>query len=135
MKGVKMNILVAYNGSVVADNALLLAKKHAKAFDAKVYVMTSMKGGLDEKTEDIEKAENDLKYAQSVLEEEDISCEVSQIVRGLDPGEDIVRFGEENEIDVIIIGIEKKSKVGKFVFGSTAQHVILEAQCPVVSVK
>ncbi len=40
-----------------------------------------------------------------------------------------------NEIDLIFIGVKKRSKVGKLVFGSTAQYVILEAPCPVVSVK
>lgn len=35
----------------------------------------------------------------------------------------------------IIVGIEKKSKVGKFIFGSNAQYVILEARCPVMTVK
>ncbi len=38
-------------------------------------------------------------------------------------------------MDEIIIGIEKKSKVGKLFFGSNAQYIILESPCPVVSVK
>jgi nucleotide-binding universal stress UspA family protein len=56
-------------------------------------------------------------------------------VRGLEAGEDLVRFAKEEEIDEIYIGIKKRSKVGKFIFGSTAQYVILEAHCPVVTIK
>ncbi|MGW8186758.1 MAG: universal stress protein, partial [Desulfobacterales bacterium] len=57
------------------------------------------------------------------------------LVRGLSPGEDLVQFAKENRIDEIIIGVRRRSKVGKLVFGSTAQFVILNAPCPVVSVK
>jgi nucleotide-binding universal stress UspA family protein len=51
------------------------------------------------------------------------------------PAEHLVLFAEQNEIDEIIIGVKMKSRVGKFILGSTAQHVILGAPCPVVSVK
>ena len=38
-------------------------------------------------------------------------------------------------VDMIFIGVRRRSKVGKLLFGSTAQYVILNAPCPVVSVK
>jgi nucleotide-binding universal stress UspA family protein len=53
----------------------------------------------------------------------------------LEPGEDLVQFAEENAIDLIIIGIQKRSKMGKLLFGSNAQYVILNAACPVLTVK
>jgi nucleotide-binding universal stress UspA family protein len=53
----------------------------------------------------------------------------------MEPGEDIVRFAKENNVDEIIIGVRSRSKVGKLLFGSTSQVVILEAYCPVVTVK
>ena len=56
-------------------------------------------------------------------------------VRGLEPGEDLVRFAKEQNIDEILVGIKHRSKVGKFIFGSTAQYVILETPCPVLTVK
>ena len=46
-----------------------------------------------------------------------------------------MEFAEENEIDEIIVGVRRRSKVGKLLLGSTAQHLILNAACPVVSVK
>jgi nucleotide-binding universal stress UspA family protein len=51
------------------------------------------------------------------------------------PGEDLVDYAGENGIDEIIIGIKRRSKVGKLLFGSNAQYVILKAPCPVVTVK
>ena len=51
------------------------------------------------------------------------------------PGEDIVLFAQENDIDHIYVGIHKKSRTSKLILGSTAQYIILKANCPVISVK
>lgn len=130
-----MNIILGYDGSNSAKVALKVAKMHAKAFNAKVFVLFSLLGGHDEKLGDIERAEQDLKYAKDYFDEAGIECEVQQLVKGLAPGEDLVEYANQNNADEIIIGIRKKSKVGKLVFGSTAQYVILQANCPVVSAK
>jgi len=130
-----MNILVGYNATYVAKSALELARKHAKAFDAKVYVLISSEGGSKEKIEDVSKARKALESAQAFLEKEGVECEVVQMARGLSPGEDLVRFTKENSIDHLYVGIEKKSKTQKILLGSTAQYVILKATCPVTTVK
>jgi nucleotide-binding universal stress UspA family protein len=51
------------------------------------------------------------------------------------PGEDLVDFAKEQAVDEIIIGIKRRSKVGKLLFGSNAQYIIIKAPCPVVTVK
>lgn len=134
-EGENMNILVCYDETEVAQEALKTAVQHAKAFDAKVYVITSMVGGSKDDIEDNKRAESGLKHAQGVLDKEGLECETHLLVRGLTSGEDIIQYATENDIDEIVIGIKKTSKVGKLVFGSTAQHVILESVCPVVTVK
>jgi nucleotide-binding universal stress UspA family protein len=63
------------------------------------------------------------------------SFEVQLLLTELTPGEQLVRFAKDEKIDQIFLGIQKKSKVGKFIFGSTAQFVILNAPCPVVTIK
>jgi len=47
----------------------------------------------------------------------------------------LVTFAREEQVDEIIIGVKSRSKVGKILFDSTAQAVILTAECPVVTVK
>ena len=130
-----MKFLVGYNGSSVAKSALTAASDFAKVFNAKIIVMTSLEGGTGETLEEITKAENDLRQAKTFLEEKGLDCETHQLARGLSPGEDLVRFAEDNEIDQIFVGIEKKSKTRKMLLGSTAQYVILKAPCLVISVK
>lgn len=130
-----MKIMVCFDGSNVAKDALDLAKKRAKALGAKIQLVTSMAGGPEVPKDEFDKAEKNLKKAKAGVRKDDIACETLLSVRGLEAGEDLVRFAKEQEIDEIYIGVKKRSKVGKFIFGSTAQYVILQAPCPVVTVK
>ncbi len=130
-----MNILVGYNGSESAKKALELAKLFSKVYNAKVFVVNSMEGGSREKMEEIQKSKTDLEDADAFFREANIECETHQLARGFSPGEDIVMFANENNIDHIFTGIEKKSKTQKLIMGSTAQYIILKAQCPVTTVK
>ena len=130
-----MNFLVAYNHSRVARAALSMARDHAQRFNAKVFVMTSMGGGEKATPEAIKKVENRLESAKQFIREKEIECETYRLVQGRSPGEDIVWFVKENEIDLVFIGIEKKSRTEKIILGSTAQFVILKSQCPVTTVK
>ena len=131
-----MKILVAYVGGLDVDKAVLeVARKHAKAFNATLYVASSMERVSEKERPDLDKIEKQLDYVKETMKTEGIACETHVLVRGLTPGEDIVDFAKDHKIDEIIIGIEKKSKVGKLFFGSNAQYIILESPCPVVSVK
>ena len=130
-----MKILVGYEESRVAEAALKLAHKHAKAYGADLFIVTSLEQGPGLKKEAIDKAESRLEKIRKPFTADDIPCEVRATVSYQSPGEDLVNFAKENDVDEIIIGVKRRSKVGKLVFGSNAQYVILEAPCPVVSVK
>ena len=130
-----MKILIGYDGSNSAKEALNLAKTHAKLFDASVDVITSMEKGTEGQREQIEQAEHGLEWAKSLFDENGIACNTHLLIRGLAPGEDIVEFAEESKTNEIVIGVKRRSKVSKLLLGSTAQYVILQATCPVVSVK
>jgi nucleotide-binding universal stress UspA family protein len=130
-----MKILVSYSGTKESAAALEVAQTHAKIFNAKLVVVSSSEGGKGEKLEDINKIKQDLERIQQDIANDGIECEVEQLARGLTPGEDIVLYAEENEIDQIYVGIRKKSRTSKLILGSTAQFIILKAKCPVTSVK
>lgn len=130
-----MKILVGYDGSNSAKDALALAKKHADAFGAEVTVLASLTGGSATHSVEVEHATEDLEWAKSSIEEDNIPCKTKLLIRGMTPGEDLVDYAGENGIDEIVIGIKRRSKVGKLLFGSNAQYVILKAPCPVVTVK
>ena len=128
-----MKILVGYDGSLTSKEALKLAIKHAQVFGATMEVVTSMEKGTDVKDE--EKALFGLEWAKSAVTEKEITCNTHLLIRGMSAGEDLIEFATDNKIDEIIVGVKKRSKVGKLLLGSVAQYVILEASCPVVCVK
>lgn len=130
-----MKIVVAYNGTSAAKNALKLALSRAKVYDATLLIITSLEGGDKETQEDYDTARDHLGWAESRCREESVPCETHLLIRGLSPGEDIVQFVLENNADEIIIGVRMRSRVGKLLLGSVAQHVILRAHCPVTTVK
>ncbi|MFP3999455.1 MAG: universal stress protein [Desulfobacterales bacterium] len=130
-----MKILVGYNETAAAWAALSLAREHASFFNAKVLIMTSMEGGAGETMEEIDRVEKSLKKAGRFMQEKGVDFETHQLARGMEPGEDLVRFAGENEIDLIFVGIKKKSRAQKIILGSTAQYIILKAPCPVTTVK
>ena len=130
-----MKIMVGYDQSNVAKEALKLAKKHARAFDAKVYVVRSLAQSREMNRDDIQKAEQELETIKRSFRDDGIECKTEAIVSSISPGEDLVQFAQENEIDEIVIGVRRRSKVGKLLFGSNAQYIILQASCPVVAVK
>lgn len=129
-----MKIMVGYNGGEVGIRALKLARDYALLCNAEVVVMTSMEGGPKEKLADVQRAEDDLKTAKSIMDAANVPCTASQSVRGYTPGEDIVEFAKENDISHIFVGIKKKSRAQKLILGSTARYVVLKAHCPVTTI-
>ena len=130
-----MKFLVGYDGSNAAENALKLAQNHANVFNADIHIVTSLEQGHDLSKEDIGKAEGELEYLRTPFNIDNIHCETYVSVSYLSPGEDLVQFAKDNNIEEVFIGVRKRSAVGKLVFGSTARYIILNAPCPVVAVK
>ncbi len=130
-----MKILIGYKGTNVGKDIMDLAVKHAKAFDGEILVVTSLPGGDKTEQDEINLAEKNLEKAKTYFNDAGITTNTHLLVRGFEAGEDLVRFAKEKDVGEIIIGVRSRSKVGKLLFGSTAQMVILEAHCPVLTVK
>ena len=52
-----------------------------------------------------------------------------------DPADEVLRAAESTAAEFIVIGLRRRSPVGKLLLGSNAQRVLLDAACPVLAVK
>jgi nucleotide-binding universal stress UspA family protein len=130
-----MKIAVGFDGSELSKEALKMAQAHARAFNAEIHVFTLTPHSPELNAPEIEALEAKLKEIKAALIKDGISCETHLIIRSLSRGEDLVNLTRDHQVDEIIIGVKKRSRVGKFLMGSTAQFVILNCECPVVVVK
>ncbi len=130
-----MNILIGYDGTNAAKEALKVGQKLALGLDGEVILITSLSSALDTTPEKVDEARSELNSAKSIFEKAGLVCETNLLMRGLEPGEDLVTYAAENRCDHIVIGTKRRSKIGKLIMGSTAQYIILNAPCPVTSVK
>ena len=131
-----MNILVGYDGSNAAKDALKLAQKHSKAFGAKIEVVKSVTRHhlLDYSL--IQVAEEKLeREIRNQINGDIPNYETRLLVSSQSSGENLIWIAELSKIDEIIIGVRKRSIVGKLLLGSTAQYVILHSPCPVITLK
>jgi nucleotide-binding universal stress UspA family protein len=129
-----MKIMVCYDTSEAADNALSLAQAYAKKWHAAIDVVSAIR------------REDPLDQASQRNIEEDFQARVKERFHAVDIpyaghmlikpfaiGEQLVMFSENRDYEFIFIGISKRSKTGKLLYGSTAQYIILNAPCPVIS--
>jgi nucleotide-binding universal stress UspA family protein len=131
-----MNILVGYDGSNAAREALELARKRAMVCGVKIDVVNCMAQSHKLRHEEISKAESNLeKEIRKLLNGDPPNYDTHLVITNVSAGEELVDYAKRNKLDEIIIGFKRRSKVGKLMFGSTAQYVILNAPCPVVSIK
>jgi nucleotide-binding universal stress UspA family protein len=131
-----MNIMVAYDGSDEAKDALKLAQEHLKSFGGKIKVVKSVTRTHPLDHSVIQAAEEELeREIRNQLNGDENSYETHLVVSSNSTGKNITWCAEIAEVDEIIIGARKRSKIGKLLLGSTAQYVILNAPCPVITIK
>ena len=131
-----MKFLVCYDEADPSAAILKEAQAHAKVWNATVEVVKTITRELAIKHSKILEMEKELEAkVGEQIKSGGVKYNAQLLLTSLETGEKLIKFAEEEEIDLIFLGIKKRSKVGKLLFGSTAQYVILKASCPVVTVK
>jgi len=113
--------------------ALRRAVDEAKLRDARLVIVNASRG--DAYVDTGFAPVQDVEIVKSELDSSGVEYELRQLVRGHEPAEEVVGLAEEVDADLIVIGMRRRSAVGKFLLGSTAQRILLDANCPVLAVK
>ena len=130
-----MAIVVGYVPTAEGRAALRRAAEEARLRGTRLIVINSNRGGRELTPEEAIEHEHALAEVRAQLDRDGIDHEVRQLVRGLEPAEDLIAVAEEVGADFIVIGLRRRTPVGKLILGSNAQRVLLEATCPVLAVK
>lgn len=130
-----MSIVVGYVASPEGRAALRRGAEEAQVRGTKLIVVNSNKGGAALPAEEVLLYERELEDVRARLTEAGVEHEVRQLVRGNEPATDIIEVADTEGAEFIVIGLRRRSPVGKLILGSIAQQVLLEASCPVLAVK
>ncbi|MGA8255894.1 MAG: universal stress protein [Nocardioides sp.] len=121
-------VVVGYVPKPEGEAALVRAIEEAQLRDADLIVVNSHRSRGDV-------GEPDLGHAKALLDASGVSYEVRQLVRGFEAAEDLISVAESHDADLLVIGLRRRTPVGKLILGSNAQRVLLDAHCPVLAVK
>lgn len=124
-------IVVGYVPKPEGRAALRRAVDEAKLRRARLLIVQSQRG--ESAVEPA--AEESLEEARRELAAAGLTCEDRQSVVGLEPAEHLMSVAAETDADFIVIGLRRRSPVGKLILGSNAQRILLDAPCPVLAVK
>lgn len=79
--------------------------------------------------------DDDLAELTTELDATGVAYELKAPTEGSDAAEDLIELAEDADAAFIVIGLRRRSPVGKLLLGSNAQRVLLDASCPVLAVK
>ena len=128
-----MSVVVGYVPTREGETALHHAVGEARSRGARLVVVNTSRGDalVDERYVD----EDQLASLRAKLADSGVDHEVVHTMRGRDASEEILAVAEDRRAQLVVIGLRRRSPVGKLLLGSTAQRVLLDAPCPVLAVK
>lgn len=142
-EGTYKRIMVATDGSKPARKAIETGIDIAKLSGAKIYavyvVVPTTHSARDfgwEKAA-MEHFRNEGKRATGFVEEtaKAAGIEVESVLLEGHPADEIVKFAEQNDIEMIVMGTLGKTGLDRFLLGSVAENVVRHSKIPVLVVR
>jgi len=130
-----MRIVAGFLRSPEGRAALSRAIEETRLRAGELLVVHSMRGGERDELEQVLSYREEFEQLEQRLATEGITYKLVEYARGNSPAEDLLQASKDEDADLIVIGIRRRSPVGKLVLGSNAQDILLHADCAVLAVK
>lgn len=128
-----MSVVVGYVATPEGAAALEAATAEARTRGVALVVILSERGNrFGSEAPDVESAAEDVRAR---LASSGVEHDVRLTGKGRDVAEEIIDAAQESGAELIVIGLRRRSPVGKLLLGSNAQRILLDAPCPVLAVK
>jgi nucleotide-binding universal stress UspA family protein len=128
-----MSVVVGYVPTPEGEAALDTAIREVRSRGGRLVVVLSERGHrFGSESADLAAHADDVRRR---LDEADVPHDVRMTSRGRDVADDIIDAASEEGSELIVIGLRRRSPVGKLLLGSNAQRILLDAPCPVLAVK
>jgi nucleotide-binding universal stress UspA family protein len=129
-----VSVVVGWVHSPEGQAAVDAAVEETRRRQGRLVIVHSARGGHADPATVVE-VRDALEELQARLGGEGIEVTVRDLVRGNDPADDLIDVAEKENAALIVIGLRRRSPVGKLLLGSNAQEILLRAECPVLAVK
>ena len=129
-----MRILMGYTQTELGEAVARHAVGEARRRDAELLILKTQRPGVDDEDE-VARYQQGLAELEEQLDRDGVTHRVLDYTVGDSLAEDLLAAARKNEVDLLVIGLRRRSPVGKLVMGSTAQEILLNADCPVLAVK
>ena len=128
-------VVVGYVPKPEGEAAVARGIAEAKLRGVRLIVVNSHRGGRDYDDRASAQTDSDMNALEATLKDSGVEFDLRQLVRGMEPAEDLIGIAEDTGADLIVIGLRRRTPVGKLILGSNAQRILLDAPCPVLAVK
>jgi nucleotide-binding universal stress UspA family protein len=128
-----MSILVGYVPTPVGEAAVAAAIEEATLRSQELLIVNSQRENV--LTDASVASDEDIDRVSAAAREAGVPVTVLRPTHRDDLTEAILDLAEEHDVALIVIGLRQRSQVGKFIMGSHAQRILLQAERPVLAVK
>lgn len=128
-----MTIVVGYVPKPEGDAALLRAVDEARLRGEDLVVVNAASG--DALTDASYASDAQLAAVRDRLASAGVAYELLHAVVGRDPAVHLVEVADDRGASLLVIGLRRRTSVGKFLLGSSASVILMRASCPVLAVK